>query len=105
MCSYAPLMADPTLILTMCAPAGDDPYFAEISFEVPGVSYVWAEVVLGDVDISAEGADRVADARVLVRAYSDDHHVEIPYEEAISVLERAKLRLLEGEVRVPPGQD
>ena len=98
-------MADPTLILTMCAPAGDDQYFAEISFEAPGVSCVWAEVVLENVDISAGGADRVANARVVVRAYVDDYHVEIPFEEAISVLQRAKLRLLEGEVLVPPGQD
>ena len=98
-------MADPTLTLTMCAPAGDDQYFAEISFEAPGVSCVWAEVVLENVDISAGGADRVANSRVVVRAYVDDHHVEIPFEEAISVLERAKLRVLEGEVVVPPGQD
>ena len=69
------------------------------------MSCVWAEVVLENVDISAGGADRVANSRVVVRAYVDDYHVEIPFEEAISVLERAKLRVLEGEVVVPPGQD
>ncbi len=76
-CSYAPVMVDPTLILTMGAPAGDDPYFAEISFEAPGVSCVWAEVVLENVDISAAGADRVANARVVVRAYSDNHGTRV----------------------------
>ena len=98
-------MADPKLNLTMCAPAGDDPCFAEVGFDVPGASYTWAEVVLENVDISAAGADRVANARVIVRVCCDEHHLEIPYEEAIAVLERAKDRLLEGEIKVPPDQD
>ena len=66
---------------------------------------MWAEVVLENVDTSAAGDDRVANARVVVRAYVDDYRVEIPYDEAIAVLERAKLRLLNGEVLVPPGWD
>ena len=79
----------PTLNLTMCAPARDDQYFAEVGFDGPGASCTWAEVVLENVDTSAAGADRVANARVVVRAYGAEHHVEIPHEEAISVLERA----------------
>ena len=89
----------------MCAPGDDDPYYAEISFEAPGVSCTWAGVVLENVDISAAGEDRIANARVVVRVYSDEYCAEIPYDDVISVLERAKQRLLSGEVRVPAGHD
>jgi hypothetical protein len=95
----------PTLNLTVCAPAGDDQYFAEVAFDVPGGSCTWAEVVLENVDSSVTGTDRVANARVVVRAFCEKHHVEIPYEDAISVLERAKRRLLDGEMNVPSGRD
>ena len=103
--SYARAMADSTLRLMMCAPVSDDPYFAEVGFDVPGAACTWAEVVLANVDISAAGADRVANARVVVRVYCNEHHLEVPYEEAIGILERAKDRLLEGEMKVPPGWD
>jgi hypothetical protein len=92
-----------TLNLTMCATADDDSYFAEIAFDAAGASCTWAEVVLENVDVSAAGADRVAQARVVLRVYCDDHRVNIPYEEAIGVLARARDRLLTGEMMVAPG--
>jgi hypothetical protein len=98
-------MINSKLNLTMCAPGDDDAYFAEVGFDVADASCVWAEVVLANVDISAAGADRVANARVVVRVYCDEHHLEIPYAEVIRVLERARDRLLEGEMKVPPGRD
>ena len=98
-------MADSTLRLTMCAPADDDPYFAEVGFDIGDASCVWAKVVLENVDIEAAGADRVANARVVVRLYCDEHHLDVRHEEAVAVLERAKDLLLEREVKVPPGQD
>ncbi len=98
-------MAKEGLSITMCAPADEDPYFAEISFETSEGSHVWAEMFLTNVNTSATGEGRVANASVVVRAYTGGAYVELSLDDAVGVLEAAKLRLLDGERRIPADQD
>ena len=92
------------LNVTMCAPA-DDPFFAEVGFDTSEGSHVWAELFLANVDTSASGTGRVANARVVVHVYAGGASIALSFEEVVAVLERAKRLLLDGEAKVPAGQD
>ena len=91
----------------MRAPVDDDLYVAAICVRTTSNDGAadWAELYLENVNESAIGHARVADARVVVRTWLDNTYLEFPYDEAISALERARQRLLDGESRVQPVPD
>ncbi|MGH3136268.1 MAG: hypothetical protein ACRDPV_07235 [Gaiellaceae bacterium] len=90
------------LRLTLCAPAEDDPRFAEISVDSAGANYTWAEIYLDSVHESAKGPRRVEAARPVVRMWFDGTHFDVPYAEVVATLDRARTLLLVAESHVAP---
>ena len=90
----------------MCAPVDDDrDYFAELSVDSDtGENHIWAEMHLEDVDESAEGPPRVANARAVLRLWFDEAHFDVPLSDLVATLERARTLLFVGESHVPPHQ-
>ena len=98
-------MSRPGLEIQMRAPVDDDLYLAAIQAYTNDGIGDWAELYLENADESAMGHARVVDARVIVRVWLGDSHLDVPYEEAVSTLERARQQLLDDESRVPPTPD
>ena len=86
---------------------GDDPSYsyAVVIDGGPGHDYgVYdvAELFLENVDEHAEGESRIADARVIVRLWFEETHMDFLYSDVFSHLEKARTLLLEGEMSAPP---
>jgi len=80
------------------ADSDEDLYFAEIRFQSRDGVAAWIELFLQDVDESAPGEQRTADAHVMTRMWVDgDEHHDFSYDSVIAILEKAKAILLEAE--------
>ena len=62
----------------------------------------WVELFLENVNERAQGEERVANARVIVRLWFGETHLDFPYSDAVLQLEKAKSLLIGGETKVPP---
>ena len=63
----------------------------------------WIELFLQDVDETASGEQRTANARVMTRMWVDgDEHHDFSYDAVLATLEKAKAILLEGEQERTP---
>ena len=63
----------------------------------------WIELFLQDVDETASGEQRTANARVMTRMWVDgDEHHDFSYDAVLAILEKAKAILLEGEQERTP---